>query len=463
MGNLELNNFCDCDNNDSKFETSFKANQNKDKMLCPFINTVIYQNFNIENGKKNQNNSKTKLKEANFSKNKSKYDLTDCEMNFEYHTTKPNIAKDANKTQKVNKSIFNLNPNVDNEKNSLNDIEINNANNDYNFNENNNQINKILTLENDNENINENINEIEKEKTDLNQNCQEKENEIFSNNSDTSNAKTNIDKPKKALKNGLDMKIFSKNVYYIGYYKDGIADGIGKFYNENSKYFGEFKNGHENGFGIFDNNSNETIYTGYWLNNLQNEYGIEKWNDDSKFLGEYSNGEKNGIGVYIWNDGSRYEGEFNNNNFEGYGIYFYNKNKIYLGEWKDNKKNGYGEFIIGTRLYVGNFLMDEKDGFGISFWKNENKLFIGFWKNNKMNGFGKYFHGNKVKFGIWGEEMGKPKVEWFNSDEEAFNYIENNNLAKYKKYFEFNNEDLTNNLKIYFNDDFISPSIISEI
>ena len=107
--------------------------------------------------------------------------------------------------------------------------------------------------------------------------------------------------------------------------------------------------------------------------------------------------------------------------------------------------------------------MDEKNGLGTSYWKNEDKLFIGFWKNNKMNGFGKYFHGNKVKFGIWGEEMGKQKVEWINSDEEALNYISNNNLEKYKKYFELNKEDVINHLNIYFNDDFISPSIISEI
>ena len=42
MGNLEGENFCNCDNNDSKFETSFKTNQNSDKLLCPFINTIIY-------------------------------------------------------------------------------------------------------------------------------------------------------------------------------------------------------------------------------------------------------------------------------------------------------------------------------------------------------------------------------------------------------------------------------------
>ena len=99
MGNLDLENFCNCENNDSKFETSFKTNQNSDKMLCPFINTVIYQNFNIENHKKNQNNSKNKTKELNFSKNKSKIDLNNCEMNFEYHDTNPNKLKNKKKNE----------------------------------------------------------------------------------------------------------------------------------------------------------------------------------------------------------------------------------------------------------------------------------------------------------------------------------------------------------------------------
>ena len=119
MGNLDLDNFCNCENNDSKIETSFKANQTGDKMLCPFVNTIIYQNFNIENGQKNKNTPKLKNKELNFSKNKSKFDLNDCEMNFEYHTTKPNKIKDSTKLKMPNKSIFNLNPDTNYEKNSF--------------------------------------------------------------------------------------------------------------------------------------------------------------------------------------------------------------------------------------------------------------------------------------------------------------------------------------------------------
>ena len=146
--------------------------------------------------------------------------------------------------------------------------------------------------------------------------------------------------------------------------------------------------------------------------------------------------------------------------FEGYGIYYYNNNKIYLGEWKNNKKNGYGEFIFGDKLYVGYFLMDQKDGFGISYWKNNDKLYIGFWKNNKRNGFGKIVFGNKIKYGVWDNEK---KIEGFNNDEEAFNYLENNNLIDYRKYFEFDKEEIINYLDKYYEENFISPCIISEL
>ena len=468
MGNLDLDNFCNCENNDSKNEASFKTNQTGDKMLCPFVNTIIYQNFNIETAQKTKNTPKLKNKELNFSKNKPKFDPNECEMNFEYHTTKQNILKDANKPKIPNKSIFNLNPDTNNDKTSFNDNNNINFNNNINNNNEQNEENKkkIITLEDDNYiennniNIEKNQNTIEKEK--VNQNNNYKINEISSNNSANSNIKTNIDKPKQTPKNGLDFQIWSKNVYYIGYYNDGVAEGIGKLITGNSKYYGEFKDDQANGYGIYHNNSNEIIYEGMWTNDAQNEYGIEKWSDDSIFFGKYSNGEKNGVGTYLWKDGSIYEGEFCNNMFEGFGIYYYSKNKIYLGEWKNNKKNGYGELIFGDKLYVGYFSNDQKEGFGISFLKNSDRVYIGFWRNSKKKGFGKIFNGNKMKYGIWGDENENKKTEWFNSEEGAFNYLENNNLDDFKKYFEYDKEEITSYMDKYYEDDFIVPCTISK-
>ena len=448
MGNLNVNNFCDCVHTDSKLETSFKSSQNNDNIFCPFLHND-YQNTN-ENIQENKNGKK----------NKPKFDFSNIEMNFEYHT--PNVVKEVNKLNFPNKSTFNLNSKINYEDNRI----LNDINDDINIKNNNEEENRIISLESQNYDGGMNFNEFknhkenEEEKIITNKHLKTKE---ISSNSYNSNIKTNIDKPRQSPKNGLNIHIWTKNTYYIGNYKDDIADGIGKLITGNSKYFGEFKFDQANGFGIFHNEINETIYEGYWLNDNQNDYGIEKWSNESIFFGKYLQGEKNGIGTYIWKDGSRYEGEFRKNKFEGIGIYFYNKNKIYLGEWKNNKKNGYGEFISGGKLYVGYYLNDQKDGFGISYWKNEDKLFIGFWKNNKKAGFGKFFHENKIKYGIWDNGNEKQIIKWFNNEYDAFNYLQNNNYEMYMNYFEKNKDEILIYLTQFYEDDFIIPCSKSKI
>jgi hypothetical protein len=150
--------------------------------------------------------------------------------------------------------------------------------------------------------------------------------------------------------------------------------------------------------------------------------------------------------------------------FDGYGIYFFKKNKIYMGEWKSNKKHGYGEYIVDDKLYIGNYYMDSRDGFGINYLKGEDKLFIGFWKNNKRCGFGKIFNGNKFKYGIWpNPDDENKKTEWFKNDLEAMEYFKKNEFyEKYKKFFELNKDELINMYDVYFKDDFISPCNLSE-
>ena len=454
MGNLDINNICQCEKDDSNIETNFKT-QNNDKMLCPFVRTIIYQNYNIENGNQNNTNMPKKKKELNFSKNKSNFDINNYDMNFEYHSTISNKLKYTNKSKSQNNGIFNLNPNINENKNSFSN-NIKNDNKDFNNRK------LISSHEDENKNIYENDNKQNEENQKQIEEEKMKINGITSYNSDTSNAKTNIDKPKKKIKNGFDIQILGKNCYYVGYFKDGLSDGLGKFFTINSKYLGEFKNDQANGFGIYHNNSNETIYEGNWFNNSQSGYGIEKWSDGSIFVGEYKNGEKI-VGTYLWNDGNRYEGEFNRNMFEGFGVYFYSKGKIYLGEWEANKKHGYAEFILDDKFYIGNYLNDQKDGFGMYYLKKEDKLFVGFWKKNKKFGFGKIFHKNKMRFGIWGDENENKNVEWFISDKEAFNYLDNNNLGKYRNFFDYKKEEILNYFNDLYNEEYISPYLALNI
>ena len=205
MGNLEGENFCNCDNNDSKFETSFKTNQNSDKLLCPFINTIIYQNYNIESGKKNKNNNLKKKKELNLTKNKSFFDVNNCEMNFEYHTDKPNLSQDPNasKSKLQNKGIFNLNPNnnIENDKNSFNNFEINNNynfnennnNNNYNYNNNTNNNENNYNNDNGNDNINYNDNDNNNNNNDQYNDNNNQNNIIIEKENENEDRKENVD------------------------------------------------------------------------------------------------------------------------------------------------------------------------------------------------------------------------------------------------------------------------------
>ncbi len=235
MGNLNGENICNCENNDSNIENSFKTNQNSDKYLCP-----IYQNYNIDNGRNNKN-IYNKIKETknnnNKNNNKSKFNFNNYEMNFGFHTNNSTILKDGNKTKSRKKSIFKLNPSSNNDNIDIYDKK-ENGDNTNNKNENN-----IISIENvngnDNDNSYRNKKQITIEKINSNKNL--KTNEITSN-SYNSNIKTNIDKPKNIPKNGLDIQIWGKNIYYIGYFKDGMAGGIGKLISGNNKYYGEYTN-----------------------------------------------------------------------------------------------------------------------------------------------------------------------------------------------------------------------------
>ena len=227
---------------------------------------------------------------------------------------------------------------------------------------------------------------------------------------------------------------------YIGYYKNNKANGYGKFIDGIDKYFGEFKDDEACGFGIYEQ-GDDLIYTGYWSGDLEENYGIEKWKDGAIYKGEFLKGKKHGIGTYIWSDGSRYEGNWNNNKLEGFGIRYYNEKKVFIGEWRNSLKEGFGELLLVGRKYIGFFSKDKKEGFGICYWEKKNKAFVGFWKNGKQLGFGKFMTRNKRKYGLW---ITDTQVNWFKSEEEAFENLEEQGLKSFKTFFLFTLDDIRN-------------------
>ena len=59
----------------------------------------------------------------------------------------------------------------------------------------------------------------------------------------------------------------------------------------------------------------------------------------------------------------------------------------YQGEWKNNQMNGKGKLswepFENGRTYEGNFVNDEKDGYGIQIWTDGRK-FDGEWKAGQL-------------------------------------------------------------------------------
>ena len=270
----------------------------------------------------------------------------------------------------------------------------------------------------------------------------------FNNNTNLKNVRSLLSKEYKYigekspnnLKEGFGICIWNNQTKYIGYFKNNKADGYGKFIDENIKYKGQFKNDVASGYGIYSK-GDELLYQGYWLNDLQDNYGWETWIDNSEYSGQYKEGKKHGIGVYNWEDGTKYEGFWNKNVREGYGIMYYTKKKIYIGEWKNNEKEGFGELITSDKKYVGFFSKDKKEGFGIIYLNKINKAYMGFWQKGKQFGFGKIMTRNKKKYGIWLENS---QVNWFKNEEESFKFLETNGLKAYKSFFIFTLDDIRN-------------------
>ena len=248
------------------------------------------------------------------------------------------------------------------------------------------------------------------------------------------------EKSNKNFKEGFGICKWNNDTKYIGNFNKNKAEGYGIYIEGKNKYKGEFHNDSANGFGV-SAKGNVFYYIGYWLDDMQDGYGYETWKDKSEYQGEFKFGKKHGIGVYAWDDGSKYEGYWNQNVREGYGIMYYSKATIYIGEWKNNLKDGFGELLFKDKKYIGFFANDKIEGFGFSYLNKVNKAFMGFWKNGKQLGFGKLMTRNKKKYGLWSEDS---QVNWFKSEEEAFEYLEYEGYKNYKNFFLFTLDDIRN-------------------
>ena len=83
--------------------------------------------------------------------------------------------------------------------------------------------------------------------------------------------------------------------------------------------------------------------------------------------GKCSKGDcNNGYGTYVWNNGNKYVGNFEAGARHGKGIFTYHDGTIYEGDFQNNKRHGKGTITYPSKIGLGKYIGDFKDGKYIS-------------------------------------------------------------------------------------------------
>ena len=160
---------------------------------------------------------------------------------------------------------------------------------------------------------------------------------------------------------------FPNGDYYEGEIANSVYSGKGKIIFQNKdEYIGEFLDGEKNGEGKMIYSDDGTEYTGHFVKNNFNGYGIMKWGNGIEYKGNFSDNYLEGEGILYNNDGEKYEGNFEKNLFHGKGKYTY----------------------LNGDKYDGNFEYGIRKGRGI-YKKKDGLIFEGLWDNDVPNGYGK--------------------------------------------------------------------------
>lgn len=140
------------------------------------------------------------------------------------------------------------------------------------------------------------------------------------------------------LPNGTGLLKFSKDEYYQGSWRRGLAQGEGTLAAKDYTYKGHFTEGIFNGQGILNIKDKGTyegsfvdgqcngrgkftwaggkkIYVGMWKNNQFHGRGLMVWSDGRKYFGDYQNGLKHGKGLCVFADGTSIKGQWTRGQF----------------------------------------------------------------------------------------------------------------------------------------------------
>jgi hypothetical protein len=212
-----------------------------------------------------------------------------------------------------------------------------------------------------------------------------KEEKEIENSSSSDEEKESNDNEEKSeiIKEGFGKFIFNDGTEFCGIFHNNILQNYGKYTNMDQR-------DKANKEIIITNNFNYEEFIGEYKDYILDGFGVYKnYITNLKITGIFKDNNICGIGIEDSAEGGYvYRGEFVNNQKEGYGTIEWKDGAKYQGEFKENQINGYGIIEYpDDKFYQGEVKNGKMEGFGEFFWKDEKK-YIGNYRNDKRNGFG---------------------------------------------------------------------------
>jgi len=125
---------------------------------------------------------------------------------------------------------------------------------------------------------------------------------------------------------------------YQGEMYNNQRNGFGKYsFASGARHIGNWRDGEMNGKGTYYTNNDTIDYIGYYLNGLRQGLGFKLY-PDGVYKGEFVNNQKSGKGKYIWNNGAVYLGEWSNDNMSGKGKLIETNGSTFIGNFADGKR-----------------------------------------------------------------------------------------------------------------------------
>lgn len=133
-------------------------------------------------------------------------------------------------------------------------------------------------------------------------------------------------------------------------------------YEDGSMYIGDWKDGNRNGIGKYISKDGRSVYEGEWKDDKRNGKGTQTYEDGTKYEGEWREDLYNGLGTRTSTDGHYIEGEWKNGKLNGKAKFFTEEGKLSIeGEYSEQIPKGMFRFHYDTSYAEVEFINGKLD------------------------------------------------------------------------------------------------------